>query len=227
MTDSLAIKGVRDSLLITLPTDAEGEELNLLLKTIDRRAEFFRGARLALEVGELALGANQLSQIRQALAEREVDLFAVLSAAAPTLYAASDLGLETNLDRAEDLEASREPAFDTRLPGQEAILVEKTLHSGNHIEHPGHVIVMGDINPGAEVIAGGNVVVWGRLRGVVHAGAGGDESAVICALDLSPTQLRIAAQIALSPEREGPAQPEVARVRDGQIVAESWTTRSN
>lgn len=226
MTDSLAIKGVRDSLVITLPPQSEGEGLGLLLETIDQRTEFFRGARLALEVGNRPLGAGQLSAIRNALAEREVDLFAVLTSAEVTAQAAADLGLDTNLDQAGDLSESREPAFDTRLPGQAAIFVEKTLHSGNHIQHAGHVIVMGDINPGAEVVAGGNVVVWGRLRGVVHAGAGGDETAVICALELSPTQLRIAGQIALSPEREGPARPEVARVREGQIVAEAWTARS-
>jgi septum site-determining protein MinC len=57
---------------------------------------------------------------------------------------------------------------------------------------------------------------------VVHAGAAGDESAVVCALDLAPAQLRIAGQIALSPERKGDPKPEVARIRDGQLVAEPW-----
>ncbi|MBS3784235.1 MAG: septum site-determining protein MinC, partial [Anaerolineae bacterium] len=76
---------------------------------------------------------------------------------------------------------------------------------------------------GAEVVAGGDIVVWGRVRGLIHAGALGDEDAVICALELSPTQLRIGSHIARSPE-ERPRQPvpETASVRNGQIVAVPW-----
>jgi septum site-determining protein MinC len=84
------------------------------------------------------------------------------------------------------------------------------------------VVIFGDVNPGAEVIAGGNIIVWGRIRGVVHAGVDGDEKAVVCALDLAPTQLRIADKIAVSPKKQGKIQPETARLEGDRIVAESW-----
>jgi septum site-determining protein MinC len=84
-------------------------------------------------------------------------------------------------------------------------------------------VVFGDVNPGAEVIAGGSVIVWGRLRGVVHAGAKGNRTATVCALDMSPTQLRIAGQIAVSPTRRGKPQPEIVRIKDNQLQAETWT----
>jgi len=90
------------------------------------------------------------------------------------------------------------------------------------VRHPGHVVVLGDVNPGAEIIAGGHVLVWGRVRGVVHAGAGGDGTATVAALDLAPTQLRIAGHIAVSPKRRGAVRPEVALIRDGHLVAEPW-----
>jgi len=97
------------------------------------------------------------------------------------------------------------------------------VRSGRSVVHEGHVIILGDVNPGAQVIATGNVVVWGRLRGMVHAGAGGDSAAMICALDLNPTQLRIGDQIAVAPDDSHAASvPEQASVRDGQIVAEPW-----
>ena len=89
----------------------------------------------------------------------------------------------------------------------------------------GPVVVIGDVNPGAEIVSAGDVVVWGRLRGMVHAGANGDENAVVCALDLSPTQLRIAGKIALTPKRRGKPQPEIARLQDGQVVAETGIQR--
>jgi septum site-determining protein MinC len=110
--------------------------------------------------------------------------------------------------------------MEEELP--EAVFLQRTLRSGQSVRHPGHVVVLGDVNPGAEIVAGGHVLVWGRLRGVVHAGAAGDASATVAALDLAPTQLRIAGQIAVSPQRRGAVRPEVALIRDGQLVAEPW-----
>ena len=101
--------------------------------------------------------------------------------------------------------------------------MKETVRSGRSIYHEGTVVILGDVNPGAEIIAGGDVIVWGRLRGMVHAGALGDETAVICALSLTPTQLRIADKIAIAPDEKGhKPTPEQAAVRDGSIVAESW-----
>jgi septum site-determining protein MinC len=66
------------------------------------------------------------------------------------------------------------------------------------------------------------VIVWGRVRGTVHAGALGDRTAVICALDLAPTQLRIADLIARAPDGQAGRRPEIARVVEDQISVESW-----
>jgi len=78
------------------------------------------------------------------------------------------------------------------------------------------------VNPGAEITAGGDVVVWGRLRGMVHAGAEGNPEAVICALDLSPTQIRIAEKISIPPQDKDEKQPEMAFIREDQVIAEPW-----
>jgi septum site-determining protein MinC len=105
------------------------------------------------------------------------------------------------------------------------MLVRGALRSGRLVQSPGHVVVIGDVNPGAEIVAGGDVVVWGRVRGLVHAGAYGDQNALVCALDLAPTQLRIAELITVSPAGSGDMEPvpEQASIKDGQIVAESWS----
>ncbi|TMC53708.1 MAG: hypothetical protein E6J26_08725, partial [Chloroflexi bacterium] len=75
--------------------------------------------------------------------------------------------------------------------GYSVIVVRSTLRGGSAVHHEGHVIIVGDVNPGAEVIAAGDVIVWGKLRGLVHAGAMGDNGAIVCALLFEPTQLRI------------------------------------
>jgi len=108
------------------------------------------------------------------------------------------------------------------------VLLHRTLRSGQSIQEPGHVLVIGDVNPGAEITAGGDVVVWGKLRGMVHAGALGNNEAVVCALELRPTQLRIGSHIAMSPEETASTgtRPETASVIDGQIVARPWGNRA-
>ena len=86
----------------------------------------------------------------------------------------------------------------------------------------GGAVSIGDVNSGGEVIAGGNVIIWGRVRGVVHAGAFGDREAVVCALDLVPTQLRIADLITRSPDERGGRGPEIARAVGDQISVDAW-----
>ena len=220
MSLSVSIKGTGQGLVLSVPAGEWTEIRRAVVQAIDERADFFRSARLALQVDAHELGAAELGGLRDELARRDVGLWAVLSTSPITKSAAADLGLALELEK-PDAPADEQP-LDTLIDGEEAVLVIRTLHSGNVLRNPGHVIVMGDVNPGAEIAAGGNVIVWGRLRGVVHAGAGGDEAAVVCALDLAPTQLRIAGQIAVSPERRKYPGPEIARIRDGQLIAETW-----
>jgi septum site-determining protein MinC len=221
MQSKFEVKGIREGVLITL---SEGEWPSLrdaLLEYIQNQADFFRGARLALDVGNQILHAAELGQLRDLLSDRGLGLWAVLSNSPTTEQTAQTLGLATRLFKTRP-EASPRPAQPEADEGDQAILIKRTLRSGVRVQHVGHVTVIGDVNPGAEIIASGNIVVWGRLRGVVHAGAEGDEEALVCALDLSPTQLRIAGQIATTPKRHSKPQPEMARLRDGHVTAEPW-----
>lgn len=220
MKPSLTVKGIQNGLLITLPTGEWSAVSDQLLTTVAAQGDFFRGARLAIQVEDRTLGAAELGSLRSDLAEHEVTLWAILSTSEGTRAAAADLGLSMDLEARRSEE--NDIPVDTQLPGEEAVLLHRTLRSGHSVRHPGHVIVIGDVNPGAEIIAGGHVVVWGRLRGVVHAGAAGEESAMVCALDLAPTQLRIAGHIAVSPLRRGKPKPERAFIRDDQLIAEPW-----
>lgn len=222
MSTPLSMKGIGDGLLVTVPEGAWNVVRPSLLQAIDERAAFFRGAKVALQVADRSLNAAELGGLRDALDDREVVLTAILTTSERTRGAGVDLGLALEQPRhGLDQDFELDP-IESDLEGDEAVLIQRTLRSGHTIRHPGHVVVIGDVNPGAEVVAGGNVVVWGRVRGVVHAGAAGNTKAVVCALDLAPTQLRIGAQISISPERKGKPRPEMAMLRDGQFVAESW-----
>lgn len=104
----------------------------------------------------------------------------------------------------------------------EAVIINRTLRSGQLVKHQGNVVIVGDVNPGAEVIAGGDIIVFGRLKGVVHAGAGGSKDSQVAALQLDPTQLRIASLIARSPDDSNSKelQAERAFIEDDSIMVE-------
>jgi len=170
-------------------------------------------------VGENELRVAELSILRDQLSERGITLWAVLSESPVTETTAQNLGMATRISKPSPIN-DREAA--EQLPEDAAKWIKGPLRSGGKVLFEGNVVVMGDVNPGAEIVAGGSVIVWGRLRGVVHAGAQGDVSAVVCALELAPTQLRIASEIAVSPKKQGKSQPEVAGLKDGILVAEPW-----
>src|SRR5512134_3007396 len=207
-TNSLIqIKGLRDGLLVSLD-DAPWEEQRLaLLAQVDAQPAFFQGARLALEVASQVLHVNELVELRDQLSERGIFLWAVISESPTTEKTAQLLGLATRISKPRP-EENRQ--FSVEDLGEEtALFLNRTLRSGTRIEFAGHVVILGDVNPGAEIVAEGNVIIWGRLRGMVHAGAKGKRDAVICALDLSPTQLRIADEVSAAVSPQGNPRPEV------------------
>lgn len=103
----------------------------------------------------------------------------------------------------------------------QVLYLHQTLRSGQTVNHKGNLVIVGDVNNGAEVIAEGDILVWGALRGIAHAGSNGNEQAEIRALKLAPLQLRIAQCIARAPDRKNyktsTLGPEMARIVDGQI----------
>jgi len=103
-------------------------------------------------------------------------------------------------------------------PGPATLYHRGTLRGGQTLQQLGSVVVVGDVNPGAELVATGDIVVFGSLRGTAHAGAQGDATARVFALELKPTQLRIATLIAADDGARRPREPEVAFVEDGRIT---------
>jgi septum site-determining protein MinC len=244
--ERVRIRGTSQGLVITLGAGDLGALLRELDERLSSTASFFRGGRVALHVGPRELTTEELEALGQTISRNGVSLWAVIGDSAATQAAAEALGLETTFgpqvilppEAASTPRPERDEGWDkgqletevedaTLRLAQDAdlgVLIRRTLRSGQVVQYPGHVVVIGDVNPGAEIIAGGDVVVWGKLRGIVHAGATGDDEAVVCALNLAPLQLRIGNHIARAPEgREDlPERPEMASVQDGEIVAEPW-----
>ncbi len=172
---------------------------------------------VVLVAGAWRLTLPELRQLTRQLADRGLSLCRVEGGAPDTRVAAAALGLAT-----PPLPPPQMPmaagAGGAAKPGDGLLIHRGTLRSGDHLQVEGSVLLLGDVNPGARVSATGHVLVWGRLRGVAHAGCAGDLEARIVALQLRPLQLRIASVVARGPE-DGPPPgfAEQARLLDGMI----------
>lgn len=218
----VAIKGTRDGVSISILTDDWSQALAELGERLHATGSFFAGSRVTVALGEHVLSVEQLAELEALLARYDMGLYSVLADAAETREVARQSGMRT---AAEDPPvAESQTVLPPESRSTDAILVRRTVRSGQIVQYPGHVVVIGDVNLDGEIVAAGDVVIWGKLRGVVHAGAMGDDGAIVCALQMQPMQLRIGNHIARAPEDQGrqPRSPEIAFVRDGGIVAERW-----
>ncbi len=215
------LKGTRNGLLLTLePNYAWAQVLEVLTARLEEAPPFFHGALLSLDSRQRPLQAEELQALQQVLARYEMT-WREVGGEEP-----NDLRLLPGPTGRESPGESGSPDLPIR-PGRDAtdtLLARRTVRSGQRLRYAGSVVVLGDVNAGGEVIAGGDVLVWGMVRGTVHAGYPENEQAVVCALGLAPVQLRIGGRTSRPPEDGSltPATPEIASVRDGQIVVESW-----
>ncbi len=122
-------------------------------------------------------------------------------------------------------------ALDVEPRRPEPVVLAGGIRAGFRGEYAGSVVVLGDVNPGSELVAGGDIIVLGSLRGVVHAGADGREDAIVWARPIASTQIRIAGAVARAPQGNSLGSmkklgntPEVARLKEGQIVIERSNT---
>ncbi|NTV64366.1 MAG: septum site-determining protein MinC [Oscillochloris sp.] len=218
MSDLISIKGGREGLRLRLDDTAEWQALTAALgQQLAQNSGFFAGARLVLDIGDRTIDDGQMTTLLELMQQHGVQIESLGATARESRNAARASGLA-----ARPLPRYSEPAGAAPRNESEGTLVIRTVRSGQVVRHHGHITLIGDINPGAELIAGGSVVVWGRLRGLVHAGALGNSEVVVCALELRPTQLRIAEQITRPPDGSGRLGPEIARIEDGRIVVEAW-----
>ncbi len=174
--------------------------------------------RATLNALSLRLDGHETPQmLRKALAELpplplEVEVAGVVGQ--EVLEALLELGRERGLQL-------RPQRGEKYIPYTEVI--DQTLRAGARVESPGTVVILGDVNPGAEVVAAGDIIVVGKLRGLAHAGAGGQEGAAIWAMRLEAKQIRIGQYVAQAPDGASEARgPERARMVEGRIVLEAW-----
>ncbi|HEY8449527.1 MAG TPA: septum site-determining protein MinC [Bacillota bacterium] len=228
---------LREGTLIVFDKQADYEAiLATLQQMIDDRRGRFPGGSLIVDVGPRQLSTRQLLELEELinryLGTRVLQIVndeaqEILREEGWTPPPASPVRSAMKSEaspRGPDAPAAA-PLSPPRF--EPAHLLHRTVRSGQRVTCEGSIVILGDVNPGAEVVATGNVVVVGTLRGIAHAGARGDSGRCILALRLRPVQIRIAHLIGRAPdEAAGGDEPEVAYVRDGQIVVEALSARA-
>lgn len=202
------IKSEKDRLVLILPTvsQASVSEYNwseiwqqMKLRLLAQQRFFSSNISVHLLVHDRLLDSRQLQDIAETLSEMSLQLKSVATSRRQTAIAAAGAGYSV-----EQLQPKTTLYFESdkaALPPAEALYLEMTVRSGVEIRHRGSVIILGDVNPGGIVVADGDILIWGRLRGVAHAGAQGNSECTIMALQMEPTQLRIANALARAPEK--------------------------
>lgn len=247
--EQVTLKGTRDGFLVLLDDQEEYDALlQQLREKLSSAGKFFQGAGAIVDIGKRELEREDLARLVQMLqGEYGLTVRRVVAnlpernrpEARENVAILRQVGIE-EMESEDAAPAAPEPPppspapaprIPVRMGGKRPVQVEdnalfiyRNLRSGQRINYDGSVIIFGDVNPGAEVVASGDIVVMGAFRGLAHAGARGAIGSVVVAFCLAPTQLRIANLIARAPDEDAAAgtRPEMARVKDGMLIIESY-----
>lgn len=208
MKNPVIIKGTKSGIIVHLKEDLPFEELKeKVCEKFKASADFLGSAQIALSFEGRKISDEEQLELVGCITEN------------------SDLDIVCVIDDNEEREAYFNKTLEEKLlamntnTGQ---FYKGTLRSGQVLEFDTSIVILGDINAGAQVVSAGNVVVLGKLLGNVYAGASGRDNAFVVALHMYPTQIRIGDVIARSPDEKRNVEPQakIAFSQDGNIYIE-------
>jgi len=206
--EAINIKGTKHGLVILLDPIQDFEDIKAGLKRkMESSSGFFSGAKFSLyrENQLFPTEINELESICKAYG-----LIPNPEAQWPPTLSKIDDKLEIAVN---DNGVNR-----YSIPGETALLMQHTLRSGQMIDFNGHVTILGNVHPGAKVLAAGNIIVMGTCSGFVHAGQFGNQQAYIIALRIKNAHLRIADQTYYLNPNQAVIGPVIATVNDNEIT---------
>lgn len=225
MKNSVLIKSNRYGIMVVLDKEKDFDELLLLVEEkFKESGSFFKGSKMAVSFEGRALSVEEERKLVDIISENsEIDIACVI---------------DSNKDKEEMFKQAIEERMTNISASEEegGQFYRGTLRSGQSLEAGNSIIILGDVNPGATVVATGNVIILGSLKGTVYAGGSGDEKSFVVALDMDPMQIRIGDVIARCSDEtvrnvkryrkknhSSVMQPQIAFVEDGNIYIESIT----
>ena len=177
-----------------------------------------RSDHLEIDCKNLDLSCKDLLELIEIANQYNCKVLSFRSTSSQTIISTQSLGYKSNFIVGNDSKSNLE--FNNKnINISKTDFHQGTIRSGEYLESPCNLLILGDVNPGAIVCAEGNIIIWGRLLGIAHAGKGGNPIATISALKLRPVQLRIANKIARGPkEKLQLGFAEQARIESEKII---------
>jgi septum site-determining protein MinC len=208
-TAPVKLKGVGGGFWVTLDPSLPEE---LLIAEIDK---------LFKKLSHLAVNASVIIDMGDARGHE--DLFSIIRS---RLVEKFGVGRVTTSPRKQSAPTQRIRQRDLSRGWNQhrsnVLMLRGRVRSGQKVDTPKHVVIFGDVNPGAEIVSGGDIIVLGRLSGKVHAGTPKNEAAIIFALVFDPTGVKIGAVTAAGSEESNHIVPEFASVKDGTILVQDY-----
>ncbi|MDL2268454.1 septum site-determining protein MinC [Desulfosarcina sp. OttesenSCG-928-A07] len=222
-TPSVRVKGLGNSLWVTIAPDAPIEAVQSELeKTFEPLKHMAQVVRVVLNAGDDKNG-GRYHQFRSYL-EKTFGLKEIVS---PGEYAASQEASRTTAPPAPTV-VVRHKETETRKNNStfrstsDTVLMAGRIRSGQRITAKKHLIIMGDVNPGCELVAGGDILIIGSLQGIAAAGQPNNPDAIILSLDFRPTQVKIAGLVAAGLPQGSQGRFEFAHIENDVIVVDEY-----
>lgn len=217
---AIVLKLYKDGMIVNINEEMPFAELRRAVADKFRKSgNFFQGVEPRVGFRGIALNEKQYKEL--------IDDISEVIGNRATLWedpAVMTQTTEEKVKQAQNTDEVLENALAIDVDNEYTKFYRKTVRSGQLLESEGHIVIIGDVNPGAEIVAAGNIFVMGNVKGTVHAGAKGNREAVVAGLNLSPTQLRIADIITRSPDGDvnRGLTPEIAYIKDDRIFIEDF-----
>lgn len=209
MNNSVMIKGNKYGIIVVLSPDVPFDDLKLQIADKFRESsKFFENAKMAISFEGRKLTSEEQREILDIISEN------------------ADMHIVCIMDNDEETEEKFHKTLEQKLmelSNNTGQFYKGILRSGASLEFETSVIIIGDVNHGARVISKGNIIILGSLKGNAFAGATGNTNAFVVALDMNPTQIRIADTIARAPDKpvkDEVKEAKIAFLEDGNIYIE-------
>lgn len=185
MLNNIRIKQTTEEIILNVNVQAENTKVvQELQEKLPRLKEFYQSFELPIRVTGKLFTESERNILKKMII--------------------SEINVDVKFDEPSDLLGLHaiKKTFEAQTEVSETKYIFNSIRSGNREEYPGSLVICGDVNSGAEVIAGGNISILGTLRGVAHSGANGNVKAIITANTIEPTQIRIANLVKEVSEKE-------------------------
>ena len=203
LEDNIVIKGNKDGVNAIINMDKFkdfNEMLEALIEKLSKGKMFYQGATVKITTDLKCMSSREFTKLKDILFDQFMIKDCIM----------------------EDKEEISSKVFNGINEGRTKFL-RRTIRSGEVVNYPGNIVIVGDVNSGSQIFAGGNIIVLGALRGTVFAGNGGNSKAIVAAFYLQPEILQIANLMTRAPEEsDKPKYPEVAKVKGNTILVEPY-----